>query len=189
MKAIIKILGLGLAVILSVNASFAQDTYFDSHTIGLEIPAVALIDIEPEASKNINMAFSAIDLEAGNPIAASVLDATLWLNVTSIVGTAQTRKVTAEISAGTVPEGTTLAVEAAANAGFGEGTFGAPLGQITLSSTAGDLISGIGSCYTENGGSKGYNITYVWARAAGGFGSLLNFTSTVTITYTLVAVN
>lgn len=188
MKAIIKNLGLGLALVLAANISFAQDTHTDNHTIGLTIPAVALLDIEPAASKNISMSFSATGLEAGEPITSSVANSSLWLNVTSIVPASITRKVTASVS-DNVPTGTTLKVTAASYAGSGEGTFGTPGSQISLATTAASLITGIGSCYTGNGASNGYNLTYVWERNSGSFASLLNATTSVTVTYTLVQVD
>lgn len=188
MKAIVKTLGLGLALVLAANTTFAQDTHTDNHTIGLSMPAVALLDIEPAASKNISMEFSASDLEAGNPIATSVANSSLWLNVTSIVPSGKTRKVTASVS-DNVPTGTTLKVTAASYTGTGEGTFGTPGAQISLATTAANIITGIGSCYTGNGASNGYNLTYLWERNTGSFGSLLNATTSVTVTYTLVQVD
>ncbi|STD14773.1 hypothetical protein [Chryseobacterium carnipullorum] len=48
----------------------AQDTNTDNHTITISIPEVALVDIEPAATKNITLGFTA-PTEAGNPVTAS----------------------------------------------------------------------------------------------------------------------
>ncbi len=54
------------AAAISGNVN-AQDTNTDGHTITVSIPEVALVDIEPAATKNITLGFTA-PTEAGNPI-------------------------------------------------------------------------------------------------------------------------
>ena len=75
-----KKLNLSLAV-CCITAAFsgslkAQDTNTDNHTITISIPEVALVDIEPAATKNITLGFTA-PTEAGNPITPSTSNTTL----------------------------------------------------------------------------------------------------------------
>ncbi len=62
----LKILTVLLLMFSFANVN-AQDSNTDSHTIEITIPAVALVDIEPAASKNITMGFSA-PTEAGEKV-------------------------------------------------------------------------------------------------------------------------
>jgi len=113
-----------------------------------------------------------------------------WSPFFTIIGSSSepTRKVTVAITTGTVPDGMLLKVAAAADAGQGDGTVGTPQGTLTLSSTAQDLITGIGSCYTGSPENKGHNLTYTLElnSAQGSYAELdFNAQVAVEITYTL----
>jgi len=180
---------LALTAFLFTQAN-AQDTNTDAHDVVIGIPEVALLDIESASGTSITLTPTA-PTEAGSPISfASTTNTSLWLNYSSIIGstTEATRKVTAAISAGTVPGGMLLKVQAAADAGSGDGTVGTAAGQITLSSIAQDFITGIGSCYTGDGAAKGHQLTYTLMLnpAAGNYANLdFDDATTLTITYTL----
>ena len=168
----------------------AQDTNTAAHNVVIGIPEVALLDIESSSGTSINLT-PAAPTEAGSPISfASTTNTALWINYSSIVGatTEPTRKVTTSITTGTVPSGMLLKVQAAADAAQGDGTVGTPVGQLTLSGTAQDFVTGIGSCYTGTGVSKGHQLTYTLLLnpTAGNYANL-NFdqATTVTVTYTL----
>ncbi len=64
-----------------IHISYGQDTNTDSHTITVEIPEVALVDIEPSASKDISLEYTA-PTEAGNPLVEAT-NSDLWLNYSS----------------------------------------------------------------------------------------------------------
>jgi hypothetical protein len=184
--AALAIIGLGL------QSSFAQtDTKTDNHTVGITIPEVALLDLELSTSKDITMAFTAPSpSEAGNPIVAPANNTSLWLNYSSIVeatGADVARKVTVKTSA-TIP-GVSIKVTAGADAGAGAGTKGTVVaGGVTLTTSDQDLITGVGSCWTDTGTSKGHQLTYALSlTSAATYGSLVAGTTTVTVTYTLSA--
>ncbi len=186
-----KIFGLSFLLFMVfgvMNKTFAQDTNVDAHDIVISIPEVALLDIEPSASTTINLGATA-PTEAGAPLVFSATNTDLWLNYSSIVGstTEPSRKVTVKISSGTLPGGTVLKVQAAADAGNGAGTVGTPTGEITLTATDQDFITGVGSCYTGTPENNGHQLTYSLELDASGNYSDLDFddSSTVTITYTL----
>ncbi|MET3038515.1 hypothetical protein ABXT08_20695 [Chryseobacterium sp. NRRL B-14859] len=167
----------------------AQDTNTDNHTITISIPEVALVDIEPAATKNITLGFTA-PTEAGNPIVASAADNTLWLNYSSIKSVADpTRNVSVKLNA--IIPGIDIQVTAAAATGSGAGTLGTSAGLLTLSAADQTIISGIGSAYTGNGANNGHNLTYALA-AGSGPGSVAAYadleataTTVATVTYTI----
>jgi hypothetical protein len=168
----------------------AQDNNTDAHDVVIGIPEVALLDIESASGTSINLTPDA-PTEAGDPISfASTTNTNLWLNYSSIVGstTEPTRKVTTAITSGTVPGSMLLKVQAAADAGGGDGTVGTAAGEITLSGSAQDFITGIGSCYTGNGETSGHQLTYTLLLnpTAGSYANLdFDAATTVSITYTL----
>ncbi|ASK30897.1 hypothetical protein CEY12_12570 [Chryseobacterium sp. T16E-39] len=177
-----------IAFAISANVS-AQDTNTDNHTITISVPEVALVDIEPAATKNITLGFTA-PTEAGQPIVASPANTTLWLNYSSIKSVADpTRNVTVRLNA-LIP-GVDINVTAAAATGSGGGTLGTPSALLTLSAADQTIISGIGSAYTGNGANNGHNLTYALA-AGSGPGGVATYadlqataTTVATVTYTI----
>jgi hypothetical protein len=142
-----------------------QDTNTDGHTITISIPEVALVDIEPAATKNITLGFTA-PTEAGNPIIPSAANNTLWLNYSSIKSVADpSRNVSVKLNA--VIPGVDVHVTAAAATGSGAGTLGTSAGLLTLSAADQTIISGIGSAYTGNGTNNGHNLTYALVAGSG----------------------
>lgn len=167
----------------------AQDTNTDNHTITISIPEVALVDIEPAATKNITLGFSA-PTEAGNPILPSAANTTLWLNYSSIKSVADpTRNVSVKVNA--IIPGVDIHVTAAAATGSGAGTLGTSAGLLTLSAADQTIISGIGSAYTGNGTNNGHNLTYALAAGSGPGGVAAyadlqaTATTVATVTYTI----
>lgn len=175
------------AFALSGNLS-AQDLATDNHTVTVSIPEVALVDIEPAATKNITLGFTA-PTEAGNPIIPAAANTTLWLNYSSIKSVADpTRNIS--VSMNPTISGVDLHVTAAAPTG-GAGLLGGSTGLITLSAAGQTIVSGIGSAYTGNGANSGHNLTYALA-AGSGLGGVaayadLQATASVltTVTYTI----
>lgn len=155
-----------IALSISTNLN-AQDTNTDNHTITISIPEVAILDIEPAATKNITLGFIA-PTEAGNPIVPSSPNNSLWLNYSSIKSTDNpTRNVSVKL--GSVIPGIDINVTAGAATGLGGGTLGTPSALLTLSAADQTIISGIGSAYTGDGATNGHNLTY--ALVAGGSAS------------------
>jgi hypothetical protein len=180
-------LAICFAVVGISTSLSAQDTNTDNHTIGITIPEVALVDIEPAASKNITMGFTA-PTEAGLPIVASGTNNSLWLNYSSIKSDVDvTRNVSVKLNA-LVP-GIDIKLTAAAASGAGDGTLGTPSAQLTLSAADQTVVSGIGSAYTGDGASNGHNLTYELAPGAASIASYADLqattTATATVTYTI----
>ncbi|UOU99651.1 hypothetical protein MUU74_06775 [Chryseobacterium daecheongense] len=184
LSAILSLIALAFATQLN-----AQDSNTDNHTIGITIPEVALVDIEPAASKNITMGFTA-PTEAGLPITLTGTNNTLWMNYSSIKSvTDATRTVSVKLDA--VIPGVDIKVTAAAATGSGAGTLGTPSAQLILSAADQTIISGIGSAYTGDGANNGHNLTYALSPGSGS-GSVAAYedleattTAVATVTYTI----
>lgn len=168
------------------NANAQADSNQETHTIGITIPAVALVDVE--GGTNIDLTFAA-PTEAGLPIAAPTDNNSLWLNYSYIPSIGKTTsKITVSIDP--VIPGIDLKVIAAADNGNGGGTTGTPASIVTLTGAPGtDFITGIGASYTGTG-NVGHNLTYS-AVAAGSatYDDLIEVAAAsnqTTVTYTIV---
>lgn len=176
-KVVMTLCGLVLSVSLH-----AQDAVTDSHTLGITIPEVALVDIEPAAAKSITMTFTA-PVEAGDPLTAPTTENSLWLNYSSIKSLADaTRNVSVKLDA-LVP-GVDIKLLASAAAGIGGGTLGAPVPQLTLTAADQIIISGIGSAYTGSGDTNGHQLSYDLSSSAS-YADLEASTTSVMVTYTI----
>ena len=176
-----------LISLVGLNLSaYAQDTNEDSHTIQVTIPEVALLDIESSGSKDFSVTFTA-PTEAGNALNNPSNNTALWLNWSSIVtdgsGDNPSRAIKVRVDA-TIP-GLDIKVVPGTITG-GQGTRGTIVSAgVILTDTDQDLITSIGSCYTESGTSKGSNLTYSFTPIEANYGLLVSSTPTVTVTYTL----
>ena len=178
-----------LALALGAYTANAQDTKTDKHTIDIKIPEVAILDLETTGKSSAITLEGTAPTEAGNALDFSkVSNSELWINYSSIIGkkTEPSREVTVQITTGDVPTGLEILVEAAKDAGKGEGTVGTPAGQLTLSTAAQSIVTGVGSAYTGNGASAGHNLTYKMQLAKGKYGDIdFDQSGSITVTYTL----
>lgn len=164
-----------------------------SHNVSIEIPTVALVDVESTEGGEadvINLTPSVSSLEAGEAVDfGTATNSDLWLNYTSIVegsGSNSERQITVELDdEDNLPEGISLLLSAG-SISSGKGTKGSPVsGKVTLSETAQDLITGIGSCYTESGANKGHQLTYELGIDEDKYDELEADTYNVQITFTI----
>ncbi len=186
MKHFSILLALFVCVLITNNNMYSQDNSSNAHIVNVSIPEVFIVDIEPSNATTISLAPTA-PTEAGLGLDFSgATNNSLWLNYSSIVENATTtRKVTVQITSGSVPSGVDLKVAAASAVG-GTGTVGTPAGTITLTSAAQDFVTGIGSCYTGDGTSKGHNLTYSFALQTGNYNKVYSISTTpITVTYTI----
>lgn len=172
------------------TAVFAQDVDNDNHDMMLNVPSVAIVDLEAAAGTTINLGPTA-PTEAGNSVDfSSQTNTGIWLNYSSVKSTSQfpTRDIEVAITSGPLPNGVQLDVAASPYSGSGDGTMGTPTGPVTLTSAPQVLINGIGSCYTGDGVNNGHNLIYTLNLAAG-TGSYAALDSddsnTIQITYTI----
>ena len=187
MKFLAVITTAALILTSAINV-FAQDSDHGAHSVSINIPQVALLDLEGGSS--ITLAPTA-PTEAGDALSfASATDNSIWVNYSSIIASGKTRTVNAAITSGTVPTGLLLKVTAGSYAGSGKGTLGTAGSQVTLSTTAQNIITGIGSCYTGNGASNGHNLTYTLELGStDNYNQLVQANTSITVTYTITEYN
>ncbi len=146
--------------LLSVTVLYSQTVLIREHSLGLTIPEIALLDIEPDNTA-LNLSFS-IPSEAGMPIVSSGGSTnSKWINYTnSLSPLVASRSIEVQINNGTVPDGVELLMDVSAYSGGGEGAFGISAGSVTLSTAPQTCIDNIGGSYTGNGSNNGHQITY-----------------------------
>ncbi len=189
MKTIKRTVVLSLLFLLSLSFSqlHAQGAGSNAtNTISLGMPEVFLLQSN---SAQVNLTLT--PQTAGLAVSSSVSSEAARLLISSVVSGTQTRKISAMVTNNAVPAGTYLKLVAMApNTNF-VGTAGNYLPEIDLSSvSAKDIISGIGTCYSNTSADDGYKLRYTFGipsenpdysliRASGG--------TVVTVTLTLSA--
>ena len=179
-------------IVLSANASFAQDSKIATHLVTITVPQIALLDLEvASGTTDVTLAGTA-PTEAGLPMTfgTAATNATIWMNYSSIVKGALLRNVSVAITNGTVPSGLKLTVEASAASADGKGTLGTASSELILTNVAQSIVTGIGSSYTGNLATKGRSLTYKLNYAtdeATDYAALrfVDLAAPLTITYTL----
>lgn len=176
-----------LLMFLTTNL-FAQNADNTTQDLTLGLPAVHLIYAVDSSATHQAIDLSLTTNRAGTKITGG--SGTSYLQVSCIVATSgATNTVNATVTG--LPSGTTLDVTTTAPTitTDADGTYGTGLGPVTLSGTAADIITGIGSCYTGTGHGEGYVLKWQWN--AGGTGvsysdivATGSTTATVTMTIT-----
>jgi len=107
---------------------------------------------------------SAVTLTISNPatpgaVPSNAASSSTYAQYSSIVATGVTRRITAAWAVGnSAPTGCTLKLLATPASGMG-----ATAGQITVSSTAQNIVTGIGGCATGTGSTNGAQMAYTLA--------------------------
>lgn len=126
-----------------------------SRSVAISLPVVTLMDIEPSGAISLNYTAPS---EAGNAVTAPASNSSKWINYTSAIApSGLARRITASVNQ-TIP-GIDIKILAAAATGSGGGTLGVPSPQITLTTSAQTIISGIGGAFTGNGANNGHQLT------------------------------
>ncbi|MDQ0068085.1 hypothetical protein J2T03_004012 [Chryseobacterium lathyri] len=128
---------------------------FSQSTIAVTLPIVTLLDIEPSGTFTLN--FTA-PTEAGQALTTPAANTTKWINYTSAIASGGlTRRITASINQ--IIPGVNIRAQAAAASGAGGGVLGTSSGLVTLSTTATNIITGIGGAFTGTGANNGHRLT------------------------------
>jgi len=153
---------------------------FSQSTIAVTLPLVTLMDIEPAGTFTLN--FTA-PTEAGQALTVPPANTTKWVNYTSAIASGGlTRRITASINQ-LIP-GVSIRIQAAAASGAGGGILGTSSGLVTLSTTATNIITGIGGAFTGTGANNGHRLTI--SLAVSTYANLSAHTNTpIVITYTI----
>ncbi len=167
-----------------------SDNNSASHSVSINIPTIALVDVESGEGEAgvINLSPSVSSLEAGEAVDfGTASNSDLWLNYTSVVdGANSTRQITVELdNENKLPDGVSLLVSAGGITS-GNGKKGSAVnGKVKIERTAKNLVTGIGSCYTETGVNKGHQLTYELSLDSEDYEDLIADTYDVEITYTI----
>ncbi len=184
-----------LLICLSAMAAFSQPvnpTYsLSTHTtFEVEIQSIALLDLENTGGGLTLSLDPPLPTEAGAGLGSNPLstNSTIWINYSSAVPLAILRKVQVNFLSGSaMPSGFDLLASAGSAFGSGGGTLGNPVsGKVTLSTSAQDLITGIGGAFTGIGAGNGHQITYELHFTAGDFSVIENEAETVSVIYTII---
>jgi hypothetical protein len=176
------------AVLFALTVVIADDNKEAQHSVSIEIPTVALVDVEDAdgEAQTINLTPDVSAIEAGEAVDFSTAtDNSFWLNYTSVVAKNKKRNITAKIESGDLPEGVSL-VLSVGGISTGNGTKGeAVSGTITLGKNAKDIVKNIGSCYTESGSNKGHQLTYSLDMDNSSYDELIADSYSVEVVYTI----
>lgn len=127
-----------------------------SRNIRLQIPEIAILDIEPNTT-NINLDFTAPG-DAGEAV-QNDSDNSKWLNYTSCLALGDPDR-SINVSVDRVLQGIDLNLTVS-NAAGGGGSLGTVSGSaITLSTISNTIINNIGGSYTGDGAFNGYQLEY-----------------------------
>lgn len=157
-----KIAGIGTLsmwlLIIATGGTLAQ-SFTAGDIITLQVQDFALIETN-HAPVSLTLSTSV----AGMPVSA-VSNSDMFVKISSLVPGGTNREITARISTGSVPTGTTLTMVASPctliNSGGRLGTVVST--PIVLGIVDQNLVTGIGSCYTGTGYNDGYQLTYNWS--------------------------
>ena len=168
--------------ITSSSILVSNDNGNGSHNIRIVIPKIALLDIESENSKNIILKMTS-PIEAGDPIQGNN-DNSLWLNITSIVNSGNTRNISVKIDEPI--DGIDLNVVSNPYSGSGFGSWGTPNTELTLTTNDQALVGGITNAISGHGSYNGYNLKYSANSNNSNYGEITSTPADeVTVTYTL----
>lgn len=145
------------------------------------IPPLAIMQLVSDNPVSFN--FPSVSVETIMPGSSK----TTWINYSSIVAKGEANKIMVNISSGQLPESTKIKLNTGFDSGGGAGNVGLPTGDIILSGSPQDIITGIGSCYTGVGPFKGHKLTYSWIKDGQNKPDQNFICSAITLTYTILA--
>lgn len=144
--------------------ALAQDVGDGNSQVSINIPEVAILDLEASGGTSISLVVDVPD-EAGSKIDLSgARDSSIWLNYSSVRGKPgePNRSVYAKITSGAVPAGLRLRLKPLSYSGSGDGDLGVPAnnnGKV-LNNNDKRVIKNIKTCYTGDGVNNGHRLIY-----------------------------
>lgn len=170
--------------ILTLCFSTLKAQIYDYNNFTIIINDICNIRIYPTGPINMRL----LATVAGNSMVAQT-NASSYIQLTSIAPLNEMRRITAIVSHGIIPAGTQLQLTSG-SCTSGSGTRGTPSSTIILDrSSQKNIITGIGSCYTGNSPTNGYNLTYTWGVDPTTYTQLKATSATsITITFTVLSI-
>lgn len=172
------------ASILTVCITSLKAQIYDYNNLTIIINDICNIRIYPTGAINMRL----LATVAGNSMVAQT-NASSYIQLTSIAPINELRRITAIVSHGNIPAGTQLQLTSGACTS-GSGARGTPSSTIILDrSSQKNIITGIGSCYTGNSPTNGYNLSYTWGIDPTTYSQLrATSTTSITITFTVLSI-
>lgn len=164
-----------IVMLVLASSAFAQT---DAHNVTVTLGAFGLIRLSDGSNITITIDQNDVATEGAQPSAET--DATQYLQYT--ICAAADQEITAGLDSD-MPVGVTLAAVAVVGGAAGAGDRGTADAGGNLSSTAIDIVSSIGTCYTGTGATDGANVTYT----ATTDGTVAPASIVRTVTYTIKA--
>lgn len=130
--------------------------------LNLSIPPVSIINFAVDGDQVITYSYSVLEPNNVEQVITPNTGDNTWLNYSSIVNPGATNYITVNISSGSLPADVSLRVLISEDLGFGSGSTGTPIGEITLSTYPQNIIVNIGSCFTGTGLNRGHRLNYIW---------------------------
>lgn len=177
-----------LITILMLLSVFSQHAISYAQEAGEEI-TLSVNDYSLIETNYAPVSLNFASPQPGNPV-VTVSNSDLYVKLSSIVPGGTHRKMTVQMTSGTVPDGTVLScISAECTTTNSGGKLGVPVTTpVVLSAVDQDLIYQIGTCYTGTGNDDGYQITFTWRPDALSNYHLLKATTTdVTVVFTISA--
>jgi len=147
-KAILSgaVIGLGLVGLMFAAATATQ-------TVTMQVNAICVLAVTGNPST-----LTVTAPATGGQAPSNGSNTATYAQYTSTVASGTTRKITAKWESGdAAPAGCALKLTATPSGGTNQGT---SAGQITVTSTAQDVVTTIRSCVTGTGGSNGAQLSY-----------------------------
>ncbi len=166
----------------------AQEDPTAAHALNISISSYSMIGL---AGSNQALAFEASAAEvAGDKVVftQSSGSTSLWLNYSAIAEGENTYKVTAKVT-GDAHDGLDVKVNVSSASTGGAGETGTGAGEIILTSTESDVVTGIGSCYTGAGEELGHELTYSVSANEDNYGDIAASSPSLIVTYTITDEN
>lgn len=178
----IKLLISAVGISIFISTQICAQTNTATNSLSLGLPELNLI---ASSATTINLQLTTTT--AGQAVESSKSDSSTYVQISSIVAGNQTRDLSAQITAGTVPTGTNLKLVGQSPNGNFAGTAGTLSAQATLAGTSSVIVTGIGSCYSGTSLDDGYRLKYTWgldnpASTYGGIRATSGAAITVTLT-------
>ncbi len=152
-----------LVMFLSLDAIYAQSYWsYDDHSLSLQMPEISLISVMP-ANYTVNLSLGLPDRAGDKPgETGDSKDDNTWLNYScSRRYRGSFRKVYAQITSGSVPDGLAVNLEVKNLQRNGRGTWGRRYSNsITLSNQPQVVVNRIGGGCTRRGTRFGHQLIY-----------------------------
>jgi len=163
-------------IALAAGVAFGQT----AHDVTMNVSAISRLGLSSTATVTLDITTATTAGDIPDPDT----DSSKYIQYTVVNNLSTPRRITVQVTAGSVLAGCTLSVQAQAPSTVNRGV---SAGAVTVDATARDLITNIHSCATGYGATSGSNLTFTLAVDPAQIESLDtdNSGASATLTYTI----